>query len=313
MVPLLLLLSAPPLSVQVEPTDEACQFLSRVPAALARLAPELEVLAAPGRAELQVVLQIEGQALTLTLRDPSGPGIDRRRLPNPPDACLATADGVALIVERYLRGLGILPPEAPPAPEAPPRPAPPPVAPGPVSATATSSVGAPALWMGLEAQLQLPTAVGVRLGVGGDLRFQLGPLAVAGGISLFAPREVDVLRRGRALGRFWLQSWWVRGGVGACFSWAGASCALVLVGVERATARVSGNLFQQGEDSQVRVAYGLSLQQDLLLIGPVGLRAQASAWVRPAPPRFVVDGADNPLEESDFTLIFGVGGALQIL
>lgn len=318
MLSLLLLLSAPPLSVHVEPPGEACQFLVRVPAALTRLAPELSLHSGPGPAELQVVLQVEGPFLLLTLRDPSGPGIDRRRLPNPPEACLATADGVGLIVERYLRGLGILPPEPPPPPEPPAPPAPePPPAPAPVVAapavTSTTSIGAPALWLGLEAQLQVPTAVDLRLGVGGDLRFQLGPLALAAGISLFAPKEVEVLRRGRPLGAFRLQSWWVRGGVGACFSWAGASCAMALVGVERASARVSGNLFQQVEDSQVRIAYGLRLEQDLLLFGPVGLRAQVSAWLRPAPPRFVVDGADNALEDSAFTLIFGVGGALQIL
>lgn len=311
---LLLLFSAPPLSVHVEPPGEACQFLVRVPAALSRLAPELRVSSGPGPAELQVILQMEGPSLSLTLRDPSGPGIDRRRLPNPPEACLATADGVALIVERYLRSLGILPPEPPPPPDPPlaPQPPLPPVAPD-LAVTSTAGLGVPALWLGLAAQLQVPSAADLRLGVGGDVRLQLGPLALAAGISLFAPEEVEVLRRGRPLGTFRLQSWWVRGGAGACFSWAGASCALVLVGVERAAARVSGNLFQQVEDSQVRVAYGLGLEQDLLLVGPVGLRAQVSAWLRPAPPRFVVDGADNTLEDSVFTLIFGLGGALQIL
>ncbi|MBK6683437.1 MAG: hypothetical protein IPG45_03120 [Deltaproteobacteria bacterium] len=320
MFALLLLLSAPPLLVRVEPPDEACQFLVRVPAALARLAPELKIHTGQGPADLQVVLQVEGPSLFLTLRDPAGPGIFRRELPNPREACLATADGVGLIVERHLRGLGLLPPEPPPALEPPPAPealpSPEPPAP-PLSVSSvtssTASWGAPNLWLGLAAQLQIPTAAGLRLGVGGDLRFQLGPLAMAAGISLFAPQEVEVLRRGRPLGNFRLQSWWVRGGLGACFRLAGASCAMALVGVERAAARVSGNLFQQVEDSQVRVAYGLSLQQDLLLGGPVGLRAEASAWLRPSPPRFVVDGADNALEEPGFTLIFGVGGALQIL
>ncbi|MCK6551523.1 hypothetical protein L6R52_37160 [Myxococcota bacterium] len=109
------------LSVHVDGATDACTFTERVPAAVRRMLPGLTVTldrgrapSVPARGVALVITPKDGRIdLELVFDDPAIPAT-RRTLPSPPEACAATADGIALVVERQLRDLGWEPPSTPP-------------------------------------------------------------------------------------------------------------------------------------------------------------------------------------------------------
>lgn len=318
---LVLLASSPSLALEVTPTVDGCGLALRVEGALRRLAPMIELRRSPAEDTLRLSLAEGGGALLLTLVDPAGPGIAARRLPNPPDACSATADGIALIIERYLRGLGRLPDLPNPPAEVPPPsiPPPPPPPPAPLAVTATRTPdreeGWPlSMYFALFGEAAGPSPLGWSLGLGADLRAQLGRVGLEVGLRIRAPRTQDVLYRDRVLGTLRVQSLDVRAGLAGCWALLGEVCLVAHAGLERAAGEVSGRLFQQRPDAQVRPLLGLSLHHEAIFLGPLGLRAGVTAAWRPGPPSFSIEGSgSSPVEESGFTLMFALGAALQIL
>lgn len=88
------------LSVDVAGGADPCALESRVPQALARWMP------APSSQRVHLSITPRGGDLYLTLTSSTGDALLSRSVPNQPQACAATADGISLVVETYLQDVG---------------------------------------------------------------------------------------------------------------------------------------------------------------------------------------------------------------
>ena len=329
---LLLLVGAPgPLTIEMAGGADPCALQRRVPTALARW-----MSANVQRRPLALTISPRGGELLLTLVDDQGQAVLRRAVPNRPTACGATADGIALVIETYLRDLGwtvdddTLPetvrsdpknPEDPKDPEDPegrPPPAETTPPPGP-TATSTGATDGGDLPPDEIEPLPLPqppldeaptdTGLSLRLGaravteavpqptrVGGEVTFRVTydlfeAFLQAGALG---PGSATVQRDAQAIGAISFWSQYLIAGPGVCLrgGW-GHLCGLARVGVERLTARASGDqVFQAAGVSTLQLLTQSGLNYSYSL-GIFTLTASADAQVRPQRASFSVEGGTN--------------------
>lgn len=116
----LISLAAVPDELAVRVHTDLCDLEQLAPEALSRALEGVRIVdpAQASRGRTRFVLELsplKDRALQVVLFDERGERSLVRALPVRPDACTAAADGIAVIVERHLRGLGWVPEdEAPP-------------------------------------------------------------------------------------------------------------------------------------------------------------------------------------------------------
>jgi hypothetical protein len=102
---------------------DPCDHASRVPATLAEVLRGVQIVReegggriAPRLDRMRLLAIARASGVHLELFDEEGRSVLARDVPNPADGCPGTADGIALIIERYLRDLGYEPSPVPPLP-----------------------------------------------------------------------------------------------------------------------------------------------------------------------------------------------------
>ncbi len=322
MIPLLLTVSMAALPERLELAFEqapgGCALDVRLPRSIGRYVPRLAIGAgSSGAGTWRLSVSSSPGEVALVLFDDRGEAALRRTLKSPPEACAATADGIGLILERYLRDLGYEtgfeplpppppppepPPPPPPPPESPPPPPPPPPAPPPPEPPPpeirTATVAPLVIGLDLAAGAALEVSASApRLGGQLQLGLSLGPGRIE--LSLFGlalvPGAARVRVGGAAIGDYQV---WSAGGLiqgGACLDAAPfALCLLAGGGVERIQGQSNAaRLFLQATGHQWggRVSIG---GRAAWSFGRFLLYLRAEAILRPVAFRFQVEGADEP-------------------
>jgi hypothetical protein len=111
----------------VEAGADVCDLEARIPSTMAETLRGVQILREtssvridPQKDRMRLIAFVRAIGVHFELFDDAGNSVLARDVPNPPDACPGTADGIAVIVERYLRDLGYepgpvaLPPIEPP-------------------------------------------------------------------------------------------------------------------------------------------------------------------------------------------------------
>ncbi len=110
----LISLAAIPEEIAVRVHTPTCELSILVPDALSRALEGVRISSdgEPTRAKIRFLLELEAlkeRAIRVALFDEKNERVLVRALPMRPETCAATADGIAVIVERHLRDLGWIP------------------------------------------------------------------------------------------------------------------------------------------------------------------------------------------------------------
>lgn len=306
----------PRLDLGIQPTDASCRLDARLPESIARYLPRLELGPADSGAVWRLEISSRAGEVEMVLYDDKRAPKLRRVLRVEPKACAATADGIALILERYLRDLEYDTGFEPLPGAAVLRPNP------PLRAKSATIASAPLKPM--------PVRIGMDLAVGGSIevspsgprfggqldlgltvervRVELGLLGLA-----LAPGTAEILADGQPIGEYRV---WSLGGVGragGCFSFDPHSlCLLAGGGFERVQARTTGaRLFIQDEEGVFGGLFVAGVRADWSL-GPIYLYFRAEALIRPRARVFLVEFADDPYRVHPASGFLNVGGAVKL-
>lgn len=320
--------SPPPARVAVatRSTLGSCELAPALSASLARWLPGIVIVGADQSADLQLEVAQDQADLQVVLRSPSGAIELSRSLPAS-GTCAADADGIALVVERYLRDLGWEPGAAPlPITEqATPTPTP----------AGTATAAAPVPRTSTLAAITPPPSIEIALGVVGGLTLpETQPLRAAGTLGVAVrvgigpilellieghfvpPWSVPVARSdGLSIGSLSRSSWRVLSGAGGCLRLGpGRGCAGVRGGIEVILASASGELiFQKVSASVARPTLLAELRYDLEISRQIGLIAATDLLVRLAAPPLTVVDASNTYTPSGVAPSFRLGVWVRFL
>lgn len=269
--------------------DDPCDLATIVPTSLAALG------ASAGGKDHVVALSPGGGILRITLTSSTGAVLLERTVPHRIFACEATADGVALVVERYVRDLGwtapatAIPPKLETSPVAEARPF-------------AMTLNAAAL-----AEVD-PGSGGARFGGALAVRLRLEIIEVAleiGGLSLHTePIQLD----GAEIGV--LEIWSVHAlvGAGACLALPSSRlCGSGRLGLERLAAQTSGaRIFGPQQVSRFGFLLAPGIRYDLEITDLIGVSGQIDGLLRPVRRPFSVEDA-SAYTPPVATLTFGLG------
>jgi hypothetical protein len=231
------------LTLAYEQTPGACALDARLPQSIRHYVPRLAIVEARGEGTWTLAVSSRPGEVEIVLSDDRGADQLRRVLRAEPEACAAAADGIGLILERYLSDLGYETGFA----ELP-------VIPTATTATIAREVDTATAAEGLAFRLDAgaaytleassnPVRLGPSLDVGLEvlfLRFELGGYLVVLGAE-------PLTRDGRELGQYRV---WSIGGLvraGGCFPAGPISiCGLLGAGVEQVRGSATGDLVFEG-------------------------------------------------------------------
>lgn len=304
------------LELAFQPMDTSCRLDARLPESIARYLPRLQLGPADNEAAWRLEISSRAGQVEMVLHDDRGALKLRRVLQVQPIACAARADGIALILERYLRdleydtGFEPLPSASVLRPNA------------PLRAKSATVASAP--------PRSMPVRIGMDLTVGGSIevspsgprfggQFDLGLTVEHVRVELgffglaLAPGTAELLAGGQPLGEYRV---WSLGGVGragGCFSFDPLSfCLLAGGGFEHVQARTTGDrLFIQNEEGVFGGLLVAGIRADWSL-GPIFLYFRAEALIRPRARVFLVEFADDPYRVHPASGFLSVGGAVKL-
>lgn len=271
---------------------DPCELATRLPQVLSRWLPGISITDNDPDLLLEVIG--EDKELQVVLQNKNGEVVLRRDVPRAENACPAEADGVALIVDRYLRDLGWEPPAAA-------LPSKTPVETATPAATATIAEApiAPdeplelaffsAVFAGGEVNDRGPRFT---LAPGLALRFAIGEhFEIVGEGSIGLPRSEAVIANGT------IETWHLRFllGAGWCTAvGAGKICGGARGGIDRVQAAVAGDaLFQSNVQWKASGVVALSLRWDFAGLDPFLFSAEALLVGRAPPLSFFVEVAEG--------------------
>jgi len=268
--------------------DDPCELARLVPEALADLGvPD------PGA---PIRLVPSGGVLTVTMSSTTGATLLQRRVPLRTFACAATADGVALVVERFVRDIGgaSATPELPtlatsPADEGDDRPF-------ALSASAHGLVGVPVGGPG--------TPIGGQLAV--RMSFGIPEIAVEfGGLS---PTESPITLGSDEIGTLTMWSVFALAGGGACLTLPiSRLCGSVRVGFERLAVEAAGpGIFAASAGHRFALLLAPGARYELEITKEFGASIHIEGLIRPVERPFAIEDASEftpPL----LTATFGLG------
>ena len=327
------------LELAFEQTAGGCALDARLPQSIGRYVPRLSLLPASGEGTWRLSIATRPGEVELVLAEDRGAERLRRVLKAAPDACAATADGIGLILERYLSDLGYrtgfaeaVPPPiettvetttATAAATATVQPPTPPAASeGDEVALVESSTRAdPTDETGLEVEADLsvaalieaPSEASVRFGGAVDFGIELLWLRFEIGLLGFAPGSVEALRRGAVFGEYRVGSVGAMLRAGACLDLAPVSlCGLVGGGPEWVFARIAdAQLFTDRSTVARGGLIGAGVRADLSL-GPILLLFRGETVVRPDRARFSIDGLGIGYRDQRVAGFLSLGVAVKL-
>jgi hypothetical protein len=313
------------ISVRVVADDDPCDLESRIPAALAQTLRGVGVVRDAGARSGRLSLSVTSSRdrVRFDLADETGRVVLAREVANQADACAATADSVAVIVERYLRDLGY---EPPPLPDTPVR-------------TATTAVAVPTssiagVTTSTRPTESSPSDFSVEIGLSVDV----GELSVeqthlrAGGLVVFrmgwGPFEGLLMAGGRfgenvraesngspqLAARINVFDAPLLAGVGACAPVLGRLCLDVLGGAEAWYGWLTHVHVVQtppGGASLVTPAVVVSPRLDVAVSERFLLSIAANGWFRISPPTFALTGGSPTYMPPEFGLTIAIGGRMR--
>jgi hypothetical protein len=320
--------------VRVDVRDDPCDLALRIPAALEQTLPGVSIVRATGGPQearagrLNVLAVAHNERVHFDVTDENERSVLARDVAHQSDACAATADGVAVIIERYLRDLGYEPPPLPPTVTTT-------VAGSTTSAAAIEPIRSAVVTERREASEReyavdlfgffaweqgLSGSTSSRFGgaVGGRFTRSIFEAVGIGGVSFGglttrcdfgcpqgAPRE----------GTIGLDEYALLGGGGIRLlearpfhAWVGA-----LFGAEAFHARSAGPSLFDPKDTWRGPRFAMAFYPRLDFdFGWIALFLQAMFWVRPAPDTFGVGGASPPYIVSNLAVTFSLGIRVRI-
>lgn len=329
-------ISQPPVSVEVNAAlgfEDPCALSTRVPEAIRRTFPSI-ILQPPKKAALQIELRLERGRLALLVK-PKAPNPQlRRTIESPYLACEATADAVALILERYLTDLGYRAESAPlpqlstpqtetaTAPKTPTEPSPEVKTPTEARTATASSPRQPLsfawplrLALGVNGQARAPTEAIAQPGLGLSIALGVGglELSLRGAFHFFENasifRDANPGPNEAPLGQIRVYGVQMSLGAGWCFDdrplrW----CIEAFGGVERSEAQVSGDGIFQTRTGQIWApVVGAAARVDWTLLKWFTIGARLGALGRPQTVEFQVEDAFNTYKLPPVSAILSLG------
>jgi hypothetical protein len=280
------LVAAPGLQLDVIGHPYGCRLYRYLPASLSHLVPGLPVGQPEQAGDLTLAVAPIAGAIRVRLLDDDGRTLLRRDLPVRTDVCQPTADVVALVIERYVRDLGIVG-EVEALPRTP-----------AVAAAAEQRAAEPDWRAALEGGMEIGTApamtresVGVAAYLGtGAWR---GLLRVRG----HSPVERTVERDAQELGSLRVRGVEALLGGGHCaFSEEHAICAELSGGAEWlfGSAR-GGSIFHRHAEVVIQPIAGIGLRYEYaIVLLSTTVAVGGDLLFRHGRPGFTVEGADTP-------------------
>lgn len=300
------------LALTFEQAPGGCALDVRLPQSIARYVPRLSLATENGQGTWTLAVSSTPGQVEIVLSDDQGAEQLRRALRAEPEACAATADGIGLILERYLSDLGYetgftpLPEIAPPPPA--------------VTATIARRVDTSTPAAPLDVDMEIGG------GIGGDLslnrpRLGLGievALAVlflrfeASAFGMFLGKQA-VERDGAQIGEYRV---WSAGGVfriGACVDLASVSlCGMLGPGFEWVSGSTTGEtVFDEVAQDHIGFIFSPTLYA-AISIGIFRLYFRGDWIIRADRLKLEVLGADDPYRDSRMAAFLSLGAAVQI-
>ena len=290
--------AAPPdalwVDVQAQPSD--CNLGAAVAAAVAAIYPDATVKLGNDAAgsDLQLDIWAQDGTARIIVSNPAGTVLMRRQLQGE-RRCGETADAIALVLERYLDGLGWTPQAHVPTRQ-------PVIAHLPMLAPQLPGSGA-SVWpfrthaadesaaIAWSVASHLTASTPGKLGAALSVRARGSWSFAAAEIGARAPANDDVMRGADKLGQ--VRTWSMHSlfGAGAC---ASAVCASAWLGIERIVADARGDgLFQRESVSSNQLVGRFDIGYGVVLSPSWSAWLGLAALIRPSPAQVVVEDATS--------------------